>query len=322
MMVPGRLLGLRVVAAIVLLAILLHFVPPLQVATILRSSSPGWLLLAAVIVFAWRVIAAQRLRVFTSAQDLTVSSSRLYAVSLISSFFGTVTPGYAFTGVVRWYLVSEAGRYKSAALAALFNDRLTDLAIMFGMGLGGLLLTQLPTRPGLLLPAATLFVLLVASWFALGSSVVTAILPRLAQRLPRKLRRPAVNLAAALGQFGQMPASARLHALLLGAASNALNALGMYCLVLALDLPLSYYDVLWLRCAVFTAGTLPITIMGLGVREGMLIALLLPAGIGAELAVAFSLLILARELLAAAAGGIAMAFWRGPSPFQRTAAQS
>jgi uncharacterized protein (TIRG00374 family) len=319
---PARLLVLRGIAAVTLLGLVLWFVPPQQVLSALRESSPQWLIVAALIVFGWRLIAARRLREFTLAQGMSVGSARLFAVALISSFFGTVTPGYAVNGVVRWYLLSEAGRFKSEALAALFHDRLTDLMILVAMGVCGLLLSRVPVEPSLALTVVALSLLLFASFWALGSEVVTGLLLWSVARLPRRLRPFCKKLVSALGRLRGMPPSTRLRVLLLGLASNALNAFGMYCLMRALDLPLLYYDALWLRCATFVVGALPVTILGLGLREGVLVALLAPAGVAPQSAVALSLLILARELLAGLAGGLTLAFWRGPSPLPRSVAQS
>jgi uncharacterized protein (TIRG00374 family) len=316
------LLVLRAIVAVTLLALVLRFVSPQQVASALRESSPQWLIVAAMIVFGWRLIAARRLREFTLAQGMNVGSAHLFSVALISSFFGTVTPGYAVNGVVRWYLLSEAGRFKSEALAALFHDRLTDLMILVAMGVCGLLLSRMPVEPGLTLAVVASALLLFAIFWVLGSAVVTRSLLWSVSHLPRRLRPFCEKLVGALGRLREMPRATRLRVLLLGVASNALNAFGMYCLMRALDLPLLYYDALWLRCATFVVGALPVTILGLGLREGVLVALLAPAGIVPQAAVALSLLILGRELLAGLAGGLVLAFWRGPSPLPRSVAQS
>ncbi|MCI0353729.1 MAG: flippase-like domain-containing protein [Acidobacteria bacterium] len=319
---PGRFLALRAVAAVVLVALVLRFVPPQQVLAALRASSPHWLIIAAIIVFGWRLIAARRLREFTQAQGMNVGSVRLFAVALISSFFGTMTPGYAFTGVVRWYLLSEAGRHKTEALAALFHDRLTDLTILVAMGLCGLLLSQAAVQSSIAMTIVALSILLFVSWVVSGSNLLTRPLLWSVSHLPQRLRPVAEKLVGALGRIRQMPNGTRLRVLLLSVASNALNAFGMYCLMRALGLPLLYYDALWLRCATFVVGAMPITILGLGVREGVLVVLLAPAGIAPQSAVALSVLILGRELLAGIAGGLTLAFWRGPSPLPRSAQQN
>jgi hypothetical protein len=49
---------------------------------------------------------------------------------------------------------------------------------------------------------------------------------------------------------------------------------------------------------------LPISVSGFGVREGTLIALLAPYGVGGTAAVAFSLLLYSRNLLLALVGGV------------------
>lgn len=77
-----------------------------------------------------------------------------------------------------------------------------------------------------------------------------------------------------------------------------------YCFGLALHLPLSIAVAGWARTVVALAGMLPVSVGGLGVREGSLIAVLHPYGIPAPTAAALGLLLFARELAAALAGGV------------------
>lgn len=270
---------LRAAVAAALAALVLYFVPLPGVADALRSVRVGWLCPALLIVFAWRVLASHRLAIFARAQGLTSGAWRLLGVSLISSFFATFTPGFAATGVVRWYLLSESGRHKTAALTALLSDRLFDLVAMLGLGLLGLVLSQLATPAWLRGGAAVLFVLALAGWLLLRSRFSSSWIEAAATRLPARLRGPADQLAQLLRRIRGLSSGQRLLVGLLSLLSNLVNALGMSCLFLALSLPLGYADALWLRCAVFVAGVLPITILGLGVREALLTALLAPVGV-------------------------------------------
>ena len=59
---------------------------------------------------------------------------------------------------------------------------------------------------------------------------------------------------------------------------------------MALDLALPLLTVAWLRAAAILIAILPISVSGLGVREGALLVLMAPYDISSAQAIAFSLL--------------------------------
>ena len=65
-----------------------------------------------------------------------------------------------------------------------------------------------------------------------------------------------------------------------------------YLIALALRLPLSYAYAAFCVSIASLLALLPISISGLGVRDATFLALLLPLGVTAELAISYSLLIL------------------------------
>ena len=304
-------MSFRVSGAALLLALLLHYVPASDVLAALRELQLIWLVPAAVIIFTWRLFAAQRLAVFARVLEMNSGALRLFGVSLVSSFFATVTPGYALNGVVRWYLLSESGRFKTAALAALFADRIFDLLMMIGLGLLGLAISRIPVVGGLQAVALLLFALLAACWYVALTPAWSRIAASLAPRAPLRLQTAILRSVDAMTRFRAMARGDKLRVGVLSLVCNLTNALGMFCLFRALDLPLGYADALWLRGAVFVAALLPITVLGIGVREALLAGLLLPAGVAPAVAIGLGALMLGRDLVAALAGGVVLVFWRG-----------
>jgi hypothetical protein len=72
----------------------------------------------------------------------------------------------------------------------------------------------------------------------------------------------------------------------------------------AIDLGLSFADCAWLRALLHLLFLLPLSVSGIGVREGALVALLLPLGYSSVQAVAYSFLLMAGLLLMAGIGGL------------------
>jgi glycosyltransferase 2 family protein len=114
-------------------------------------------------------------------------------------------------------------------------------------------------------------------------------------RMPKKLEgvRDALRLAASLpvGTLGRVGGLAVL-AQLLGIGSYGLVAL-------AIGLDLSWITIAWTRSAAMLLAILPVSVAGLGLREGALVLLLAPYGVTPADAMAFSLTAFASTTLAA-----------------------
>ena len=125
---------------------------------------------------------------------------------------------------------------------------------------------------------------------------------RLAGLLPGRVGRFAVDVALAFEQI-QEPRRVLLAGLL--AFPFALvNGLVVYVLTRAYGLGLAYTDVLALIPAADAVISLPITVSGLGLREGMFVHVLAPYGANEATAVAIGVLRWSGELGRAAVGGV------------------
>jgi uncharacterized membrane protein YbhN (UPF0104 family) len=123
------------------------------------------------------------------------------------------------------------------------------------------------------------------------------IVPELAGSKVRKV-------LSSLGSYEDMPLLGHAGILLLAICHQLLGLLSLYMLAQALQLDVSFAALGWIRSLVALAMFLPISIGGLGVREATFIALLVPYGITTEDALTLSLLVFARGLVFAIAGGI------------------
>jgi hypothetical protein len=145
---------------------------------------------------------------------------------------------------------------------------------------------------------------LAGRWLGAGSRFV-----------PRRIVAALGALPAAAARFGDLPARGRAQVVLLCLARQLVGVVSLFCFARALHLPLSIVNAGWVRSLVLLVAMLPISFAGLGVREGTLIAALQPYGIGAAAAVALALVMFARDLVGAAAGGVleARRLFAGPN---------
>jgi uncharacterized membrane protein YbhN (UPF0104 family) len=77
-----------------------------------------------------------------------------------------------------------------------------------------------------------------------------------------------------------------------------------YVLCLALGISVSYVQLLWVVAAASLLQSLPISIAGVGVREGAYVYILGTQGVSASSALALSLLVFGIQVLLALAGGL------------------
>jgi hypothetical protein len=101
-----------------------------------------------------------------------------------------------------------------------------------------------------------------------------------------------------------MRAPVALLVLGLAAVQVCVVALASRFLVRSLGGELSYANTLWITAGAYLVALLPISVAGLGVREGTLVALAGRYGVSAEQAVAWGLLLLAGRVAIASVGGL------------------
>ena len=278
---------LRWVAAFAILAILFHFlpvaplraalarVPPIRFAIILVF----YLCAHAIGIFKWRMV------VNTAGSQLDVSTS---AQCYLGGLFGTLfLPSIIGGDVVRLAVGLRRSPQPAAVLAGNVVDRFLDVAAQATLVLLGLILL-----PGSLPPQ---FAALARKLLLAGTSIVAVILillvlllkPLLAGRSHR-FRRRQVRFRHAFRSVRRQPQVIVFGwslGLLIQGTFILLNAL--LAISCGLTLPLRVWLFAWPLAKL--AALLPLTQGGMGIREAVLIALLLPFGAASSLTLASGL---------------------------------
>lgn len=231
----------------------------------------------------------------------------LYTVGL---FYGATTPGQAGDLLKAVYL-RDRGQPLAPAMLSVILDRLFDLLIMAVLATLGIFAL------GQLLPSRELQTAVVVL-MGVGLAVVTALL---AARGPREwaltvaLPRLAPRLQTTLGRWNSELRSLTLSPALvaelglLSLGSAFFTFLRLWLLFLALGLSaVPLYVVVGASALIAVLQVLPISIAGVGVRDAVLIAVLLPYGYGSEQALTLSALFLLLNLQHILAGFI-FSFW-------------
>ncbi|HWC12506.1 MAG TPA: lysylphosphatidylglycerol synthase transmembrane domain-containing protein [Acidimicrobiales bacterium] len=303
------MLALRISVSAAMLAFLLSRFEP---AALLPDGDPStvpWLLLGLLVWFGAIVLGTVRWQRVLLALDLPSPFSPLLSHSLAGLFVANFLPSTVGGDFLRVMRLSSDNGEAPGSFASVALERLTGFVVLPVITLVGLALSPSllhmgnATRLALALSLATLV--------ALGAILAVAGSPRLGGRLaghPSWLRFVgAVHLG--IDRFRRHP----------GAAASVLAVAFAYQLTVVtaawvgaqvLDLHLSWMTMLALIPVVAIAQVLPISVGGLGLREGALVLLLQPLGVAAAKATALGLLLYGLNLAVSLLGAPAFAVRR------------
>jgi glycosyltransferase 2 family protein len=298
---------LRAAIGLVILAVLYYLIPIGGVIDALRDARAMPVLGAVALVFVMQWATADRLRRLCDAHGHGWSTLEVLQINLATRFYGLFLPGGNFTGIaIRFYKLSGDHKQYIGTAVALFYDRVAATVTMCGVGAAFWLLE----RPGdswlsfiAIVVAMAVMILALMVLFAGSPGLLISTLRQMVSRVGGvKLQtiREAVRASRVL--------SRRQTALiyLLSTLAHLLGILSWYLLCRALGLDISFITIGWVRSVVILATMIPLSVLGLGLREGAAVLLLTGYGVSQESALAFSALVLFfTVVLIGLAGGLA-----------------
>ena len=232
---------------------------------------------------------------------------------LIGMFFNLFAPGTVGGDVSRvYYLVRDEqahakGRAVTTVHAAMsvLMDRGIGMVVLVWLGAAGLLLFPAYPIPS----AARTATLLLALAFLVGALSV----PLLRRLLPEDGHQLVVKLRLALRSY-RTQWRALGAATLLSVAVHLIQAWMHVAMGRALDLDLPFSFCIIVYPLVGTFAAIPISVNGLGLREGGYVFLLAVIGIGTEKGVAFGILLFLIVALDSLLGGLLFLLQKSPTP--------
>jgi uncharacterized protein (TIRG00374 family) len=286
----------RCLIAFAILAYLFGQISPESVLHAAAAAAPGALLAAFLLGLLAHVAIADRLRRLVQALGMRLSTLNLLQINLATVFYALVRPAGNVTGIIaRFYRMSRREPNYAAIAVALAFERLLATLTLCLVGVVFWLVDWPADWPALVLMLGALAALLALHAALFTTAPVPARLRgSLAGWWPQRLTtlRDALRHARGLSR-GVM---AEVFALSILTHALGIVAYGLVASTLALDL--SFATIAWTRSAAVLVAILPISVAGLGVREGAMVILLAPYGIAAADAFAYALLAFATTILA------------------------
>jgi uncharacterized protein (TIRG00374 family) len=301
---------LRVAASVAMLGLLLPRVH-------LSSLLPAWdvrtatLLVAALVVTLFGIVLATlRWRQVLTALGLHARVRTLFSHELAGLFVGNFLPSTIGGDVLRVTRLSAANGDKPDTFASVVLERLTGWLVLPVITLAAMAVN--PTLADLGAASAVAVAISVATLVLLLVVLAVAASPRLGGRLAERAgwQRFLGAVHLGLARFRRRPWSA-VAVLAVGFAYQLVVVAAAFLAARALGLDVGPTAILAFMPAVAIAQVLPISLGGLGVREGAFALFLGPLGVATGQAVALGLLVYGLNLAVSLLGAPAFAVGGG-----------
>lgn len=255
-----------------------------------------------------RGISALRTYQVTRAQGLPLRYAQVLHALLATNFYGLALPGQLAGSLVTVQRYRRLGADVGSAVVALVFSRATETIAYVSLGL---LFAAADVHfalgmPVLIALACVLVAAGVPYGVALSGNAQSGLAGLARGRLEGRpwLRRVAARIYGLLEPLRTLSLAKLALVTALSVAQILLVGLAGWLFAHALGIELGYATVVWVLAVVFVAMILPVSLLGLGVREGLVLVLLAPYGVEAPDAVAWSFLLMLGVLTVAAAGGL------------------
>jgi uncharacterized protein (TIRG00374 family) len=300
--------SIKFLITIALLAYIFNKIPLLEVIDAITSANLIFIAAGLLLIPPSFFVEAHKLKILTDEQKMSASVSKIFEITMIATFYSIFLPGYLASGAVRWYKLSRPNKKHAEALAAIAYNRLFDSINIILLGIFFLLAAKPPNSSSLV--GISLIIILIAllaiHFLAFNKHISSYIVKNIDHMtfFPQTIRRKISKFLNSTGKYHSLKKKPLIKMLVFSHTRNILDILAFYLFAVSLNLNISMLDLGWIRTFVYIITLLPISISGLGVREGTLIYMLGAYEISPLNAVAFSLILFGRNLIAGGLGGL------------------
>jgi uncharacterized membrane protein YbhN (UPF0104 family) len=301
-------LAFKLIASTALLVLVLLRVDVTFLAQTLATANSGLILPATGMAVGGIYINTYKWRILLAVPGVQTNYTELLRLNFIGLFYNLLLPGQVGGEVVKSVKLRQMGVNAGAAALSVLLDRLTGLLGIVLLGsVSGLLFIRLgPGQATILFWMVGLAVILVAATLLLAAGhrlvpilarvrVLRLLINWLIARFPSMLHLP---------PGPDRPLSALALPLLLAIVFQITVVFTNLLICWSLGIPLSFVPLVWIVAVVSVLQALPISVAGIGVREGAYVYLLQAQGVDSSHALALSLIVFAIQVLLAAIGGL------------------
>jgi uncharacterized protein (TIRG00374 family) len=254
----------------------------------------GWLLATCGSMVIIRLLMAMRWHYVLLTENIKKSLLTLSRAIYLSYFFGQFFPGTLGIEAIRGYEVAkDRGMFTQVAVTMII-DRLVGVASMITLAFIGAILAEITqTRKGLILPMAILQV-----GFYIGLYILCLLGPKIEQTFSRIQKEATIfntivkKVLFIISSVSDLPRLIKVFPRMFNISLlvQFYRCIMFYCLYNTFGTTIPFVYLMIFIPIVFVVLLLPVTIGGLGLREGSLIYLLGTVGVSPEVSVGVGLL--------------------------------
>ncbi len=306
------LIAAKLVVSCALIALILRGTDVGEVLAAIKGADLRLVLLSLCLYFVGYGITVGRWRILLGTQRVKASMSVLVRSYMVAVFFNNLLPSTIGGDAIRVYDSWRLGCGKTEAVVVIFMDRFIGLlSIVLFASVGLALLPELPVDVPMAQAAASLGIGGVALmlWFMFSPAPRPATGPArplvpfpLVQRALGRVREAVSSFRGKRGALG--------GALALSLLLQVNVVIAYYLLAQSLGLPVPFLNYFLIIPAALLVLMAPVSINGIGLREGAFVFFLGLYGIGRAEAVAFAWIAYGVLLIQGVLGGLVYAFRR------------
>jgi len=295
----------RAAVSIILIAVLLATVDLGELAETLRSVAPGLLALAVLVFLVTNMTSVLKWRLIIHAQGARVSWPYLTSIFYMGLFFNNFLPTNFGGDLVRIYKLSRATGSTVDATSSVVLDRASSTFALLMVAMVAALLELRLLGTGLALTILAMFVVFILLIGIFASERTARRLARfpLLRGDPFGVRRHLRDFYMSVNQFRDQKKT-MAAVMVISVVYQALYVISVNLLALSLDihLPVGFYFLF--IPIVLAMGMIPLSLNGLGVREGAWVLLFTQPGVPAAEALSMSVLNVLMITAVSMVGGI------------------
>jgi len=304
--------SIKILLVVVLFIGLFWFIDFRAVMRVLSQAETVLVLTGLALIFPAEFLNAIQLRILAKRQNINHSVWQLFVINLSIKFYLLFLPGAIVGSGIRWYKLSHPGGKHAEALATVAFNRLFETFLVVVLGLGFWFISGQKTGQFDVFILVALFIFILLAWILITriSTPISKLVDANSFRWQDKTLLKRVmdwmnKLLVATSADDGIPTGELAALLFVGISHYLILLIGSQLLARSVAIDLTFADMGWIQSIVMLFALIPFTFAGgLGVREVGLVFMLSSFGVQPETAIAFSLLLFARQLLLGIAGGI------------------
>lgn len=281
-----------------------------EVVDVIRSADPLFLFLALLTPFGGYYFTSLRWKGLLAVAGVRLPQWPLFRASMMAIFFNQLMPSTIGGDLARMYEAWRAGAPKAIAVSSLLLDRVIGIFALAVLGFAAIPFVEADFEQPLVVFGFVAAVAVgVSGVMAMVFAPVPAILT-LFRWLYEKLPGPGAKIlrkldAACEGYRGNLPAFVRAAACSFAIQANVV--LMHWLIAKALGIEIGFEQLMFVVPIALIVMLAPISINGIGIREGIFTVLLAAYGVGNAEAVALALVSYGLFLVHAVQGGLVFA---------------